>query len=302
MTTKIPSITEKMGYETSDKVVIIHIDDMGVSHAVNQAAFECLDFGVATCGSVITGANWFPEVVRHYHSHPTIDLGVHLSLTSEYDLYRWRPLSTGDPKSGLIDDEGYLWRTMESAVQFGTPEAAEVEMRAQVQIALQNKMNITHLDFHMISVLMPKFIDRYLKVAQEFQVPALVPKMEQSMLAQLGIGEIYEFLSRKVKDLAEKGYPVIDHIMAASFADNSNKVQVYKGMIRNIKPGLTHLLFHPGKKSPELTAMAQETATGRYQDYLSFTSEEIKEVVEQNEIKLIGCREIQQYMKESHLF
>ena len=301
MTEKFPSIIEKMGYEADDKVVIIHIDDMGVSHSINQASFECLDFGVATCGSMITGANWFPEVVRHYHSHPTLDLGVHLSLTSEYELYRWRPLSTGDPKSGLIDDEGYLWRTMESAVRFGDPEAAEVEMRAQVQMALQNKMNITHLDFHMISVLMPKFIDHYLKVAQEFQVPALVPKMEKKLLVQLGVGDNYDFFSRKVKELAERGYPVIDHIMAASF-DNPNKVQLYKGMIRSIKPGLTHLLFHPGKKSPELTAMAQETAYGRYQDYLAFTSEEIREVVEQSKIKLIGCREIQQYMKESHLF
>ncbi|MHA1746940.1 MAG: polysaccharide deacetylase family protein [Promethearchaeota archaeon] len=301
MTAKIPSIIEKMGYEPDDKVVIVHIDDMGASHAVNQASFECLEFGVATCGSVLSGANWFPEVVRHYHSHPNLDLGIHLSLTSEYELYRWRPLSTGDPKSGLIDDEGYLWRTMESAVQFGTPEAAEAEMRAQVQMALNNKMNITHLDFHMISVLMPKFIDHYLKVAQEFQVPALVPKMDQNLLVQLGVGDLFDFFSRKVQKLAEKGYPIIDHIMAASF-DTPNKVQVYKGMIRNIKPGLTHLLFHPGKKSPELTAMAQETASGRYQDYLAFTSTEIKEVVDQNEIKLIGCREIQQYMKESHLF
>jgi len=201
-----------------------------------------------------------------------------------------------------MDGEGYLWRTMESAVQFGTPEAAEAEMRAQIQMALQNKMNITHLDFHMISVLMPKFIDSYLKVGQEFRVPALIPKMEQKMLVQLGLGDLYGFLSQKVKDLAERGYPVIDHIMAASFVDNPNKVQLYQGMIQHIKPGLTHLLFHPGKKSPELTAMAQESATGRYQDYLAFTSKELKETVEQNEIKSIGCREIQQYMKESHLF
>ncbi len=90
----------------------------------------------------------------------------------------------------------YDLRTMESAVQFGTPEAAEAEMRAQIQMTLQNKMNITHLDFHMISVLMPKFIDSYLKVGQEFRVPALIPKMEQKMLVQLGLGDLYGFLSK----------------------------------------------------------------------------------------------------------
>ncbi len=302
MTAQLPSIIEKMGFEASDKVVIFHIDDMGVSHAVNQAAFECLDFGVATCGSALSGANWFPEVAHQFRLQPTLDIGVHLSLTSEYELFRWRPLSVIGPESGLIDNEGYLWRTAGSAVQNATPEAAEIEMRAQIQMALQNGVKITHIDTHMLSVLMPQFIDSYFKVAREFRVPAFMPKIERQVLKHLGLGDLYDFYSGKISGLQESGYPIIDHMMAASLDANPKKGKIYRGMIRQVKPGLTHLLFHPGKESPELTAMAQETAAGRHEDYLAFTSKEIKDTVEEMDITPIGYREIQRYMEEAHLF
>jgi len=110
------TLIEKLGFETSDKVVIFHIDDVGFSHSSNLASFECLDFGVASCGSVIVPAPWFLEAASICRSKPRYDIGVHLTLTCEYDLYRWRALSSVAQDSGLLDSENSLWRTTEEAI------------------------------------------------------------------------------------------------------------------------------------------------------------------------------------------
>ena len=98
-----------MGYEADDIVVITHIDDIAMSHAANVASFECLDFGIAKCGAVISVSGWLMEAANICRENKKYDIGVHLTLTSEYDAYRWRPLSTTNFDSGLLDAEGYLW-------------------------------------------------------------------------------------------------------------------------------------------------------------------------------------------------
>ena len=110
------SFIEKLGFSSSDKVVIFHIDDMGFSHASNIASFECLDFGIASCGSVIVPAPWFLEVASICKNNPQYDIGVHLTLTAEYNTYRWRALSSTEETTGLLDEERCLWRTAEEAI------------------------------------------------------------------------------------------------------------------------------------------------------------------------------------------
>ena len=100
---KNQSFIEKLGFKASDKVVIFHIDDMGFSHASNVASFECLDYGIASCGSVLVPAAWFLEVASICRKNPIYDVGVHLTLTCEYDLYRWSALSSVDRETGLLD-------------------------------------------------------------------------------------------------------------------------------------------------------------------------------------------------------
>jgi len=135
-----PSIIEKMGFEADDIVVITHIDDIAMSHAANVASFECLDYGIAKCGSVISVSGWLMEAARICQKRQDYDIGVHLTLTSEYFTYRWRPLSTSNPESGLFDPEGYLWMTAQEAVSNIQPESAELEMRAQINIKIIHPM------------------------------------------------------------------------------------------------------------------------------------------------------------------
>jgi len=288
---------EKLGFNTSDKVVIFHIDDMGFSHASNVASFECLDFGVASCGSILVPAPWFLEVASICRKNPKYDVGVHLTLTCEYDLYRWRALSTVDTSTGLIDSEGYLWKTEEEAVANVTAEAAEIEMRTQIKTALEAKIDLTHIDTHMGTVLHPKFIQSYLNLAKEFNLPFFLPKINKETLTAIGLGEHADIYLKLISDLDAAGLPLADHMIIDTMGGESDKVAYYCKRFSEIKPGLTHFLFHPAKMSPELMAITPDSASWRNQDYEAFVNSQIKECIKKNNIKVIGYREIRDYMR-----
>ena len=292
-------LIEKLGFESTDKVVILHIDDVGFSHASNVATFECLDFGIASCGATIVPAPWFLETASICRKKPSYDIGVHMTLNSEYDLYRWRALSSIDPKSGLLDSERSLWRTTEEAIGHISSQAAEVEMRAQVQMAIDNGIDVTHIDTHMSTVMAPKFLPSYLKVAREFNVPAFLPRISRNELEARGLGALADFYLKLLDNLEKKGTPLIDNIVTETLKDSSNKTEYYCKMFMELKPGITHFLFHAAKMSPELNAIVPETAKWRDLDYQAFTDPKLKDCVKELDLKVIGYREIRDILREN---
>lgn len=291
------SIIEKLGFDASDKVVIFHIDDMGFSHASNVASFECLDFGIASCGSILVPAPWFLEVASICRDNPKYDVGIHLTFTCEYDLYRWRALSSVDPKSGLLDSEKSLWCTSEEAIANVTVAAAELEMRAQIQMALDNGIDITHIDTHMGTVIDPKFLPIYLKMTREFNVPAFLPRVNKEMLIEVGLGDTADVIIKMFSQLEAKGVPMLDHIIIDTGGEYTDKTEYYCKLFAEIKPGLTHFLFHPAKMSSELEGITPDSAGWRDQDYKAFKDPRLKECVERNDITIIGYKQIRDYLR-----
>ncbi|MFX0209861.1 MAG: polysaccharide deacetylase family protein [Candidatus Hodarchaeota archaeon] len=292
------SFIEKLGYSSTDKVVILHIDDMGFSHSSNIASFECLDFGAATSGSAIVPSPWFLETASICRNNPKYDVGVHLTLTCEYELFRWRALSTIDHKTGLLDNEGCLWRTSEEAVKYVNPEAAEKEMRTQIQVAIANGIDVTHIDTHMGTVIYPKFIQSYLMLAKEFNIPAFLPRLSREDIEAKGYGEFAEAYFNFLPQLEASGIPLLDQIIIDTGREQPDKTKYYCDYLSEIKPGLTHLLFHPAKMSPELKAITPDSAVWRDQDYKVFTDQQIKECIKKYDLKLIGYREIKDYLRQ----
>ncbi len=286
------SLIEKLGYEVEDKVVIIHIDDIGFSHSSNVASFECLDYGIASCGSLIVPSPWFLEAVAIYQKNPVYDLGVHLTLTCEYDLYRWRALSSVDPSTGLLDSEQCLWRTTEEAIENVSAKAAEAEMRAQINRAIENGIDITHIDAHMGTVMHPKFIPTYLKLAEVYNVVAFLPRPTNKQLEDIGMGDQIEVFEKMFSNLEERGIPILDHMIIDTGGAHADKVKYYCNLFKKVKPGVTHLLFHSAKMSPELQAITPDSAKWRNQDYEAFINPKVKECIEKIGIKVIGYRDI----------
>src|SRR3954449_11678852 len=100
-----------------DRAVILHVDDLGATHGANAAFLDLAARGLVTCGSVIVPGPWFREVADAACANPMLDIGVHLTLTSEWDRYRWAPISTVSRASGLIDEDGFFWRDVPSSRQ-----------------------------------------------------------------------------------------------------------------------------------------------------------------------------------------
>jgi predicted glycoside hydrolase/deacetylase ChbG (UPF0249 family) len=286
---------EKMGYAKHDRVLITHIDDMGFCHAANAASFECLSSGAASCASVIVNAPWFMEAARIVTENPQFDVGVHLTLTCEYPTFRWPALSSRDPSSGLIDAEGYMWHTREDAVRNVKEDAAEAEMREQIDRALAAGIDVTHIDTHMGSVVHPKFLRIYLKLAIEYGVPAFLPNITRDRLQALREDEMANDYLEVLEKVDTESVPMLDEIIIDTLVDLDDKKSFYRELIDGIKPGLTHLLFHPAINSEELKAIAN-TFASRNADYEAFSDPDLKAYIEAAGIKHIGYRELRAHL------
>lgn len=287
---------EKMGYGPEDKVLVTHIDDIGFSHASNVASFECLDVGAATCGSIIVNGPWFREAVDYCRDKPEYDVGVHLTLTCEYDTFRWPALSTRDPSSGLLDEEGYLWKTRHEAVENVTVEAATAEMRAQIDAALDAGLDITHIDTHMGSVVHPKFLTSYLNLAGEYGVPAFFPNVTREQLDHMRMGDWADDYLAVLEDVDTGKLPMLDVIMIDTLVAMTDKASFYRELVDTVQPGLTHLLFHPAKMGEELAAIDKRASESRNADYVAFTDPSLKQYMLDAGCKLIGYRELKAHL------
>lgn len=287
---------ESMGYGPDDKVLITHIDDIGFSHAANVASFECLDAGAATCGSILTAAPWFREAVERCRDNPAYDVGVHLTFTCEYDTFRWPALSTRDPASGLLDSEGYLWRTREDAVRNVTAEAGEAEMRAQIEAALETGVDFTHIDTHMGTVVHPKFLTSYLSLAREYGLPAFLPAITRERLEALKRVDDVDAFDAVMAQVEAAALPTLDEIIIDTLIPLEDKTAFYRELIDGVKPGLTHLLFHPARGGDELSAIDRKAPVSRHADYVAWTDPDLRAYIEEAGCKLIGYRELKDHM------
>lgn len=287
---------KKMGFKDDDRVLIIHIDDIGFCHAANTAAFKCLDFGVASCGSIIVTAPWFLEAAAMCRDNPHHDVGVHLTLTSEYDTYRWPALSSRDPATGLMDEQGYLWRTAREAVKNIPLIAAEAEMRRQIETALEAGIEVTHVDTHMGTVVHPKFLGSYLKLASEFSVPAFLPNITRERLAQVSDPKLTDAYEQIIERVQTDAVPTLDEIITDTLHAEEDKLAFYRELIDNLKPGLTHLLFHPAELGDELQAITPDSCEWRNADYLCFTDPELKQFIDDADLTVIGYRDLKAHL------
>ena len=285
----------RMGYGPDDRVLILHIDDMGFCHAANAASLACLTEGSATCASILVNAPWFQEAVQMAKANPQLDLGVHLTLTAEYPTYRWPALSSRDPETGLLDADGYLWATREDAVRKVSVAAAEGEMRAQIDGALAAGIDVTHIDTHMGSVVHPKFLGSYLRLAHEYGVPAFLPRITRDRLQALGEGDMADEFLQVLAMIDTDQVPTLDDIIIETLVPKTSKHDFYRDLIKGVQPGLTHLLFHPAVAGAELEAIA-DTHASRHADYEAFLDRSLRDFAESLGIHLVGYRDLKAHL------
>ena len=184
------TLAERLGYPADAKLLIVHADDLAVAHSVDTASFDALDKNAVTSASVMVPCPWLTEVAAYAKAHPDADLGLHLTLTSEWKLDRWGPVDSKDKVASLLDPAGYLWPETRDAARYLKPEEAEREIRAQIERATALGIHPTHLDSHMgVLFSTPELFAVYVKVAHEYKLPFLavrLPNAPPQLLALLG--------------------------------------------------------------------------------------------------------------------
>jgi predicted glycoside hydrolase/deacetylase ChbG (UPF0249 family) len=290
---------KKLGYSANDRLVITHADDIGMCHASIQAYQDLFAFGTLKSGAVMVPCPWFPAAAAVQRRQPAYDLGVHLVLTSEWDLYRWRPLTAGVTGSSLVDDEGFFPRSDAEVQERADAKEVASELRAQVQRALDFGMDVTHIDTHMGAVAHPKFIPAYIQLATQFRLPPLIPKGDAAMYQSFGMDEATaQFLAQLTASLEEQGLVLVDFAAGLPLDAPDGQLEVAKRMFGNLKAGLTHFILHPAVDTPELRAITPDWES-RVANYRLFLSEAFKQFLEREGIVLIGYREVREAMRQS---
>jgi hypothetical protein len=129
-------------YAEGRRAVVIHEDDVGMTHGANTAFAELSAMGTCSAGSLMAPCPWFPEAIEMALRNRTLDLGVHLTLNSEKKPYRWRPLTSPPKSAGLTDEAGYFWPDVPSTRKNAAPEAVEAELRAQIDAVLATGIDV----------------------------------------------------------------------------------------------------------------------------------------------------------------
>ena len=292
-TTSANPVLKKLGCNDSDRLAIIHVDDVGMCQA-SVAAFETLwDAGIVSSGAVMVPCPWFPAAARYASSHPQADMGVHATLTSEYPLYRWGPVSTRDASSGLLDEEGFLPRRSAQVQASATPEAAALELEAQVQRALQFGMHPTHCDTHMGSVAHPRFMQAYLSLGMRYRLPLMVMRWsEAGWLARGYDPTTAKMAAQAIAGLEQAGFPLLDTMASLPLDQPGDRLEQARRTLGGLKPGVTHFIIHAAKDTPELRAITPDWQC-RVQDFETFQRDELRHFIASEGIRVIGYRDIQ---------
>jgi len=292
-------VLKKLGFSDNDRVVIIHTDDIGMCQASVSAFEELWDVGIITSGATMVPCPWFLDVARLCRNNPGIDMGVHVTLTSEWETYRWGPISTRDPASGLLDSDGCFFRSSEEVQASGDPVAVKVEIAAQIEKALSSGINATHVDTHMGSVGSIKFIPSYLQLSRQFGLPPMIMRLEKESWIQMGFDEETADLAvQMINLLEEQGVPLLDRMRGLELdiaSTHKERISLAKQVLSNIDSGITHFIIHPSKDTPELRSITPDWPF-RVADYTAFQDDAIRDYIERSGIQVIGYRALKSLM------
>jgi predicted glycoside hydrolase/deacetylase ChbG (UPF0249 family) len=215
----------KLGFAADDRVVIIHADDIGMCQASVAAFAELAEFGLVSSGAAMVPCPWFPAAAIDCRAHADRDLGIHATITCEFDACRWGPISTSDPGSGLLDAEGYFYRSTQEAQAHGSAAAVARELAAQVERAQAAGLRPTHIDTHMGALYSPVFLPIYLQIARRYRLPPMFFRVEEARWRASGLdAEFAAAAARIAQELEADGVPLLDHIFMLPLDDPADRL------------------------------------------------------------------------------
>ncbi len=284
------SLAEQLGYPKDSKLLIIHADDIGLANSVNTASIKAFNNLGITSGSIMLPCPWALEIASYVKDHPGMDVGIHLTMTAEWNLYKWGGVTPSDQISSLLDKNGYFYPTVEELGQVAKGVDAEKELRAQIDKALALGIHPTHIDTHMGSVLAnPELIKVYFMLSDEYHLPLLFPRAFLNSLPP-----------DVAKELDSKIFLLDNLFMLEPQMISGNWIDPYKKGIEEMKPGLNQMIVHLAVDNDEMQAISKGHddygSAWRQNDLDLVISSEFKDLLKANHIILVTWKQISDLM------
>lgn len=280
------TLQERLGYPRDARVLVIHADDFGMSHAVNRATSEALTNRWITSASILVPCPWFPEVVTFARAHPEVDLGIHMAVNSEWTTFRWGPVSGREAVPSLLDKDGYLPLLEEMVVAQARPAEIERELRAQVDKAKAAGINLTHLDSHMATMFRtPELFAVYRRMGESYKLPLLLERQGERG------GEEASFQTGAQADA------LVDRVLAIAPGVPASEWQAaYEKILAPLPPGVYQLIVHLAYDDEEMRGATSDHpdwgAAWRQQDLDLVKSESFRKFLADQKFILVGWREL----------
>jgi predicted glycoside hydrolase/deacetylase ChbG (UPF0249 family) len=284
------TIAERLGYPRDAKLLIVHADDLGMAHSVNVATMKAFETGLVNSGSIMIPCPWLAEIADYAHKSPRADLGLHLTLTSEWTSFRWGPVSPRDRVPSLLDKDGYFYINESEAAAHADPKEVELEIIAQIERARALGIHPTHLDSHMGTLYQNKALfEVFLRVARSQKLPVRVAKSwftrPDFLPGMLNPDDVY----------IDRTLDITPSVPASDWA------RFYSDAIKNLEPGVTELVIHLAYDDAEMRGATFNHpdwgAAWRQRDFDFFTSEAFRKLLQENQVKLITWRELGKLIK-----
>jgi len=288
---KAKTVQERLGYPAKSRLLIIHADDLGMSHSVNRATFDGLEKGYITSSSILVPCPWFPEVVEWAKKHPEADLGIHMALNSEWTGFRWAPISPRDKVPSLLDPSGYLPIVETIVVAQAKAPEVEMELRAQIDKARQAGIHLSHLDSHMVTLLRsPALYESYNKIGKEYGLPLLLER---------GSNGPYNPTNQPPE------YALLDRVLGIDVGvAPKDWLQAYKNLLQPLPSGVYEIVVHTAYDDEEMRGATWDHpawgAAWRQSDFDMVKSPEFRQFLKDQNFILVSWKDLQKALPQGY--
>ena len=277
-------ISQILGFNPTDKLLIIHADDLGLCESVNSATFESFKNRAISSASVMMTTDEINEVASFSNTNQNYDMGIHLTVTSEWKLHKWGGILNNEDIPSILNKKDHLYWNKRKFTKNGKLDEIRKELQAQIDLGKSMGINPSHIDSHEGALFFdPDIFKLYLDLAKENDLLAFVP-------IQASVHFDENFKKPKHAIIIDQFHMLPEGINVSEIKD------YYFNVIKNLQPGLSQIIVHLGKDEEELREITIDHPNFDYRwrqlDFDVFNSIDFKDHLKKHNIKIINWKDL----------